>query len=161
MGNGDMREVVDPLSTTTRVERRWLLVSSVVLVAVTWGGLVPAKIDAFGMEISTINARVLVWLTCLITGYFLAAFIFYYRADHFAVSQSAIETVDFLTDKLVASGANRNVGMTEERFGQVLSAWWDIQLKRYLYPRYRFEFWSAVTGGGMSIVSALVWLYWR
>jgi len=161
MRNGDMRDVVDPLSTTTRAERRWLLVSSVVLVALTWGGLVPTRVDAFGMEIPTVNARVLVWLTCVVTAYFLAAFIFYYRADHFAVSRSAIETVDSLTDKLVSSGANKNVGMTEERFGEVLSAWWEIQLKRYLYPRYRFELWSAVTAGGMSIVSALVWLYWR
>ncbi len=156
-----MRDVVDPLSMTTRAERRWLLVSSVVLVALTWGGLVPTKIDAFGMEIPTINARVLVWLTCLVTAYFLAAFIFYFRADHFAVNRSAIDTVDSLTDKLVSSGANKNVGMTEERFGEVLSAWWDIQLKRYLYLRYRFELWSAVTAGAMSIVSALVWLYWR
>lgn len=161
MRDGDMRDVVDPLSTTTRAERRWLLVSSVVLVALTWGGFVPTKVEALGIEIPTINPRVLVWLTCLVTGYFLAAFIFYYRADHFAVRRSAIETVDWLTDRLVSSGANKNVGMTEERFGQVLSAWWEIQLKRYLYPRYRFELWSAVTAGASSIVSALVWLYWR
>jgi uncharacterized membrane protein YwzB len=160
MSNDDLRDLVDPLSPTTRVERRWLLISSVVLIALTWGGLIPTKVDAFGMEISNINSRVLVWLSCLVTAYFLAAFIFYYRADHFAVRRSTIDTLDAIIDRLVAGRTNENIGMTKERFGEVLSEWWEIQLKRYLYPRYRFEFWSSVAAGVMSIVSALAWLRW-
>lgn len=114
--------------------------------------------DALGMEISSINSRVLVSLTCLVTAYFLAAFILYYRADHFAASHSVIGIVNALTEKLMASDANENIGMTKERFGQVVPVWWDLQLKRHLYPRYRFEFWSASLPGAASIVSALVWL---
>lgn len=161
MPNVDMRDVADPLSTTTRAERRSLLVSSVVLVALTWGGLVPTRVEALGMEIHDVNATVLVATAFVVTAHFLVAFIFYYRADHFAASRSAIDAVDSLTAKLIAGGVNKNVGMTEERFGQALSAWCEIQLKRYLYPRYRFEFWSAVTGGGTSLAAAVVWLYRR
>jgi hypothetical protein len=161
MSNTELRTIADPLSSTTRVERRWLLVSSVVLVALTWGGLSPTKLNAFGIEINRVNAGVLVGLTCVITAYFLIAFVFYYRADRFAANREAVLEEERLVKTAADSNAHLEVGMTSEAFKDAMGHYLNLQFQRYVYSRYRFEYWSALFAGFGSLASASIWLLMR
>ena len=67
----------DPLSEMTRKERRYLLVTSLISMAITWGGIIPEKISAFGIQLSSIEQRRLLLLICGIIVYFLAGFLIY------------------------------------------------------------------------------------
>jgi hypothetical protein len=154
----ELSTIADPLSPTTRAERRWLLVSSVILVALTWGGLVPTKLGALGMEINHVNVTVLVVLTCAVTSYFLAAFIYYYRADRFASNREAVLEEDRLVDEAVTSGVPANVGMTPEKFKATMGEFMGLQFRRYIYSRYQFEYWSALIAGIGSLAAAVAWL---
>src|ERR1043165_9564129 len=73
--------VSDPLSGITRAERRWLLVSSFVLVEISWGGLVPREIEALGLRVGPSSPPILVLSCCGAAGYFLIAYLYYHRAD--------------------------------------------------------------------------------
>jgi hypothetical protein len=71
----DIREFTDALSTTTRAERKYLLVASAALVLLSWGGLAPTKISAMGLELGAVNTVLLVVVAWLATAYFFLAFV--------------------------------------------------------------------------------------
>jgi hypothetical protein len=75
------RDIADPLSPVTRTERQWLLLSNVVLFAIVYGGLVPSKISAMGIEITKTNRRVLIGILEVVAIYFLTGFVLYAKAD--------------------------------------------------------------------------------
>lgn len=67
----------DPLSEVSRGERRILLITSLLAVAVTAGGLVPVKVAALGIELSPPEQTRLLVLLALVVSYFLVAFLLY------------------------------------------------------------------------------------
>lgn len=75
------RDLADPLSAPTRAERKFLLVSNLILFAVVWGGIVPKEIVISGFKIAEINARALVLMLEAVAIYALAGFLMYSRAD--------------------------------------------------------------------------------
>lgn len=71
----------DPLSEVTRRERRLLLVVSVILFAVAFGGLLPTEIDALGIGLTTNETSRLLLLGSAIQTYLVVAFWLYSTAD--------------------------------------------------------------------------------
>ncbi|MDP2035824.1 MAG: hypothetical protein Q8L04_00455 [Ignavibacteria bacterium] len=76
--------VQDPLSEVTRKERRNLLISSFVGLIIVTTGLVPTKINSFGIEFSTTQRDSFFVLTSILIFYFLATFIVYASSDFVA-----------------------------------------------------------------------------
>jgi hypothetical protein len=56
----DSNMIADAMSSTTHLDRKSLLVSSLILTTLSWGGLVPTKVSALGLEIERVNELVLV-----------------------------------------------------------------------------------------------------
>jgi ABC-type multidrug transport system fused ATPase/permease subunit len=75
------RELYDPLAEVTRAERKLLLLVSLICLALTWSDLLPTKVEALGIEISTADRRNLVMLLGLTLLYFIVAFVTYAAAD--------------------------------------------------------------------------------
>jgi hypothetical protein len=71
----------DPLSETTRTERRNLLAISVIGLIIVKTGLVPSKISALGIDFSFTDQVLLFRALSAITGYFLLAFVIYAASD--------------------------------------------------------------------------------
>jgi hypothetical protein len=67
----------DPMSEVSSRERRALLLTSLLAVAVTAGGLVPVKVAALGIELSPPEQTRLLVLLALVVSYFLVAFLIY------------------------------------------------------------------------------------
>ena len=159
MPDRDLRDVADPLSKTTRAERKWLLVSAFGIVVLSWGGLVPTRISAFGVEIGASKAMALVVLTMAICIYFLCTFIVYYRSDRFAtedfLAHHEAEISDaFFSEMKEKLGALEDGGKTQ---GAVRQAFRHT-FKRFFRVRYGFEFWSAVSIASASLVAGSIWL---
>jgi hypothetical protein len=71
----------DPLSETTRAERRNLLAISAIGIIIVKTGLVPSKISALGIDFSFTDQLLLFRALSAITGYFLVAFVVYAASD--------------------------------------------------------------------------------
>ena len=71
----------DALSTTTREERRNLLISNVVIAAFVWGSLIPTKVEALGISLESSERLYLLILMFGVNLYFLVAFWLYSRVD--------------------------------------------------------------------------------
>ena len=71
----------DPLAEITRKERKALLVIATLAIAIVEAGLLPTRINAFGIELETIDQVVLLKLLSFIVMYFLIGFIVYGSAD--------------------------------------------------------------------------------
>lgn len=71
----------DPLSEVTRRERKYLLGISVIGLFVSYSGIVPTRIAAFGIDLSASDQKSFLTLLALIILYFLAAFVIYGLAD--------------------------------------------------------------------------------
>jgi len=71
----------DPLRELTRNKRKYLLLSSVIAIAVIKAGFVPTKVSALGIEFQQSEQRYLIIFISLIALYFLASFILYAVAD--------------------------------------------------------------------------------
>ena len=67
--------LTDPLSETTRKERRNLLIASTIGILVAKMGLIPSQISALGIEFSAPNQQVFIQLVGFIIIYFLIAFV--------------------------------------------------------------------------------------
>ena len=77
----DESRISDPLSETTRKERRALLAVSGLTFAIVLGDLVPTTISSFGITVAVGQQRVLLYLLASLNLYFLVAFISYAMAD--------------------------------------------------------------------------------
>src|SRR6266853_1621174 len=73
--------VRDPLSLTTRKERKSLLGIGIVAIAVVKIGLVPTKISALGIEFSATDQKHIYHILAVIVIYYLVAFTFYALSD--------------------------------------------------------------------------------
>lgn len=75
-------DLTDPLTDTTRRERRHLLIAALVSLAITLGNLIPSKVTALGISISEAQQVNLHLLLALIILYFMFAFCFYGHVDY-------------------------------------------------------------------------------
>ena len=80
----------DPLTEITRKERRALLGSAVLGIALVKVPLVPSKLSAFGLDFDAPNQRTLLALYALVVGYFLVAFLVYALTDYVAWRRSQV-----------------------------------------------------------------------
>lgn len=71
----------DPLSEISRRERKFLLATSFVGIAVVKVGIVPQKISALGVEFEGTNQSAFLYLTSTLIVYFLVAFVIYAASD--------------------------------------------------------------------------------
>jgi len=160
MSDYDIRDVSDSLSTTTRAERKGLLVASTTLVLLSWGGLAPTKVAAFGLEIGAVKTVLLVAVAWAVTAYFLMAFVFYHRADRFAAE-------DQLT-RLQAEAADSYFARLKEEMGddvlkkggkthETVTRAFHNSFTRHIRLRYEFDYWSALTIGGGSLLAGAIW----
>jgi hypothetical protein len=72
----------DPLGDVARKERRSLLGISAIAILVGWTGLVPAKIENFGISFATPERKALLWVFIAVVVYYLYAFIVYSVSDY-------------------------------------------------------------------------------
>jgi hypothetical protein len=75
--------LVDPLAPESRKTRRDLLIASTVGVLAAWGGLVPTKISALGIDLSLGAQKGLTWALAVVVLYLTVAFISYGLTDYF------------------------------------------------------------------------------
>ena len=75
------RELADPLSPSTRAERKFLLLTNLILFAVVWGRLVPKEFVVSGFKVSEIDVHALVLMLEAVAVYALAGFLISSRAD--------------------------------------------------------------------------------
>lgn len=80
----------DPLTDTTRKERRILLGVSALGIALVKVPLVPTKFSVFGIDFAPINQEVMLQLYALLVVYFLFAFLVYAFSDYVAWRRSQI-----------------------------------------------------------------------
>ena len=73
--------VTDPLSEVTRAERRALLASCMIGLAISVGGLVPEKIETFGIEVSATQEQNLLQILAGVITYYLIGFSIYAWSD--------------------------------------------------------------------------------
>jgi hypothetical protein len=73
--------VTDPLSEVTRAERKALLTSCVIGLAISVGGLVPEKIETFGIEVSATQEQNLLQILAGVITYYLVGFSIYAWSD--------------------------------------------------------------------------------
>jgi hypothetical protein len=76
--------VKDPLSETTRKERKSLLGIGIVVIAIVKTGVIPTRIEALGIEFSTTEQQYLFRVLSAVVIYFLCAFTIYAVADFIA-----------------------------------------------------------------------------
>jgi hypothetical protein len=93
----------DPLSDVTRKERRALLGTSVLGVALVKVPLVPEKISTFGVDFSPPNQRTFLAIYALVVLYFLAAFAIYAFTDVVAWRRARIRRHQEYSRQRVAS----------------------------------------------------------
>ncbi len=74
----------DPLSESSRKERRALLGFSGLAFALGLCGLIPQKISALGVEIGGAQQNYLKWVLCGLVAYFFVAFLIYSWQDYLA-----------------------------------------------------------------------------
>jgi len=73
--------VTDPLSEVTRTERKSLLTACVIGLAISVGGLVPERIDTFGIEVSAAQEQSLLQVLAGVITYYLIGFSIYAWSD--------------------------------------------------------------------------------
>ena len=73
--------ITDPLSEVTRGERKALLTSCVVGLAISVGGLVPEKVETFGIEVSATQEQNLLQILAGVITYYLIGFSIYAWSD--------------------------------------------------------------------------------
>lgn len=73
--------LTDPLSPLSRVERRNLLLASFIGFLISTAGLVPTKLSAFGIDLSTPQQSAFTFAAALVIAYFLLAFLAYALPD--------------------------------------------------------------------------------
>ena len=71
----------DPLGEVARKERRSLLGISAIAILVGWTGLVPAKIENFGITFAAPERKALLWVFVAVVVYYTLAFIIYSISD--------------------------------------------------------------------------------
>lgn len=118
---GSLLKMGDPLSPVTRRERQFLLLVSLMGLAVAKGGLIPEKITALGIDLSATQQKNLLFLISLAMIYFLVAFLLYGFSDYTALQgrrrQLDMERLDVLTSLRTTSseGTGESQSITTRR----------------------------------------------
>lgn len=90
----------DPLTETTRRERRALLGLSILGLALAKVPLVPEKFAMLGIEFAKLNQATFIGLYALVVGYFLVAFCVYALTDYIAWKrQGHITYTEYITQQ--------------------------------------------------------------
>lgn len=87
-----MTPLQDPLSTTTRRERRNLIVVSAIGLAMVKAGLIPNSINALGIGIDKLDQGALLFIVGFTNLYLLLAFVIYGTSDFLAWYRSLLES---------------------------------------------------------------------
>jgi len=110
--------VDEVLQEVTKKKRKSLLGFCIILVATIKGGIVPSKIPALGIELTSTNQNSLLVLIGLIVAYFLIGFIIYSISDYIAWRVRFLSSVaeyfsekgeisdDLAQGKIIAPGHN-------------------------------------------------------
>jgi hypothetical protein len=72
---------MDPLKDITRKQRQYLLLSSLVGFVMSWGGIIPQRIEAWGISIEQLNTSAILWIIVGMITYFLVYFVIYTWSD--------------------------------------------------------------------------------
>jgi hypothetical protein len=157
--NQDLRKIADPLSETTRAERKWLVVSSFGIVGLSWGGVIPTRISVSGIEFGAINQVLLVAVAWSVCAYLLVAFLFHYSADRLATEYLLAQHNEDFADEWLKERGEQGLSVSDEVRRQIRKAVGDTfgQLRR----RYRFDLWSAVAISAVALVVSATWLFLR
>ena len=100
----------DPLSETTRRERRALLGLSVIAVAMVKVPVIPEKISALGIEFSLKNQQTFLSIYALVLIYFLMAFLVYALTDYISWRRARVILHQQYSRQTIAS----NLALGEE-----------------------------------------------
>lgn len=71
----------DPLSGETRIKRKFLLLASLIGIAMVKARIVPKKLSALGVDLEPSNQGALLYLVSVVIIYFLFAFVVYALSD--------------------------------------------------------------------------------
>ncbi len=93
----------DPLSETTRRERKALLGLSIMAIALVKVPLVPEKIGALGIELTLSNQQNFLVIYSLVLFYFLSAFFIYALTDYLAWRRAKVISHHQYTQQWVAA----------------------------------------------------------
>jgi hypothetical protein len=102
---GEPVSLADPLSDVTRRERRLLLGTTLLQIAIVFGGLQPHKIETLGIELSSGEIGWLVGLVCLVQSYLGVAFWYYAQSDLHAWAMLRDRQAEESAEKFVARHA--------------------------------------------------------
>lgn len=147
-------KVRDPLSDVTRKERRSLLGISGIGLIIVNVGLLPAKINALGIEFDSPNKQTLLRFLALIILYYLIAFVIYAASD-FITWRSA-----FIAEyKKAISQEEDQGGYTDERANDIIAMekYWRSLSTPTSIIRSVFEFIVPIVISGFSIISLFLY----
>ena len=135
----------DPLREVTRVERRNLLIVSVIGVVVAKAQVVPQKIPALGVEFGPIEMATFIWVMTAVVIYHIIGFGIYATADFLA---SKVDRESYLLElhgegmraseritrsPLVTADVARLLRQTAEASGSVEVKWFIVGFVRTLF----------------------------
>ena len=162
------RAIADPLSLSTRVERRNLMLTSVIATIVVATGLIPTKISALGIDFSTADRRTLLYILCAVVVYFLAAFITGASADvaRWAVDVDLAASGEEPTERSNVSKARNDIHEFVAMIVVMCRVWFDFILPLVVgssaafvsfigYIPYQNEIMHAVNDAAKQIVREL------
>ncbi len=159
MSDPEYQQIADPLSEVTRAERKWALVSSTVLVGMTWGGLAPNKVEFLGIDLGPTSSSALVGIAAALTLYFFISFVVYFRADHFVaehrllvLERDELERFFQKATEITEGGLNRG-GQLETELTKAMRR----QMDENIRIRYRWEIGSVVVISLVSILGTIAW----
>ena len=114
----------DPLSPETRKQRRNLLLAASVALALSWLGIVPTKINALGVELSTAEQSAILKAAFVICVFFLISFTVYAIGDAVSWAVNSSEVRQEASDDLEA--AMKAIGKEEENLMAVSLPPWEF-----------------------------------
>lgn len=139
----------DPLSDVSRRERRTLLTACTISLAISLGGLVPEKIDAFGITVNTTQAQNLYYLMAAVLLYLVIAFWVYSWADlksreieikkAQALIQPEIDQIQTDLKAFKVDASNVMTVMQDPRFREHMRRVDEMKLAKLAMRAYRFR----------------------
>jgi len=114
----------DPLSETTRRERRALLGTGIIGIAIVKTGIVPTQISAIGVTFSQTDQKYLFYILAAVVSYFLIAFLIYALADFIAwrIAYGAVLNAEWETNAKFNLGDSSRILSEPEQYAIQLKA---------------------------------------
>lgn len=94
------------LADDTKKQRKYLLGFSLLIIAITWIGIVPTKLTALGIEFTQVEQRILLMILGLINFYYFTGFIIYGIKDYYI--WKSLENYFYITDMTVMLNSIKN-----------------------------------------------------